>query len=285
MHLGCISGGQVFNIERGVRQGDVISPLLFNAGLEYAVRKWKRTFGNHGLQIGAVERLTNIRYADDIMIYAKSMEEFVNMLELLLPERASVGIELNALKTKILTNENLKKPCFAEVAGEIIEILYGENQHKYLGKMLTGDMTLRTNVEFEHRLHAAWANFQKYKQIILNKHVSLKLRLNFFDHVVSPTAMFGIATLPLTKVQIQKLDVVQRRMLRSIVGWGRMTDESWQDTMRRMNSRLDFAVTLHPVRKWLERFFSASFTANTLEQRYYSDFLPVISMHSKSKHP
>jgi hypothetical protein len=84
-----------------------------------------------------------------------------------------------------------------------------------------------------------WAKFLTYKRIILNKQVSLKLKLKRFDSVVSPTAMFGLAILPLTKVQIDKLDVVQRRMLRSIVGWVRTHNEQWQDTMRRMNGRFE----------------------------------------------
>ena len=45
--------------------------------------------------------MTNIRYADDIMIDAKSMEELVDMLKLLLPEFASIGLELNVSKQKI----------------------------------------------------------------------------------------------------------------------------------------------------------------------------------------
>jgi hypothetical protein len=61
---------------------------------------------------------------------------------------------------------------------------------------------LRTNVEFDHRLHAAWARFHKYRYSIFNKHVSLKLKLWFFDSVVPPTAMFGLAVLTLTKLQI-----------------------------------------------------------------------------------
>ena len=42
---GCISGWKTFDIQRGVRRGDVISSLLFNAGLGRALRKWKRKTG------------------------------------------------------------------------------------------------------------------------------------------------------------------------------------------------------------------------------------------------
>lgn len=76
------------------------APLFFNAGLEYAMRKWKEKLKNHGFHIGAVEALTNINHANDIMTHAKSMQEFVDMLELLLSEFASIVLELNVSKTK-----------------------------------------------------------------------------------------------------------------------------------------------------------------------------------------
>jgi hypothetical protein len=95
---GCISGREVFDIGRGARKGDVISLLFFNANLEHALRQWKRTLKTNGFQIGAVQRLTNVRYADDIMIHAKCMDELVDMLEQkkkpLRLELASIGLEL-----------------------------------------------------------------------------------------------------------------------------------------------------------------------------------------------
>ena len=55
-----------------VEQGAIISPLLFNAGSELAIRRWKAKLSEHGIMLNGGERLTNIRYADDLMLYAES---------------------------------------------------------------------------------------------------------------------------------------------------------------------------------------------------------------------
>ena len=52
-------------------------------------------------------RLTNVRYADDVMLFAKSVGELTSMNELLVEAFASVGLELDTSKSKILTNENV----------------------------------------------------------------------------------------------------------------------------------------------------------------------------------
>ena len=56
--------GKTFPIQRGVKQGDVISPLLFNAGLEHVMRKWELRLQHCGFDLGNGEILTNVRYAD-----------------------------------------------------------------------------------------------------------------------------------------------------------------------------------------------------------------------------
>ena len=65
---GRVQGSRSFDISRGVRQGDVISSLLFNAVIEYVFQRWKRRLSCHGwLLLAGVERLTNTRYADDFL--------------------------------------------------------------------------------------------------------------------------------------------------------------------------------------------------------------------------
>eukprot|EP00973_Karenia_brevis_P041157 5693657-Karenia_brevis.AAC.1 len=69
-----------FQMSRGVRQGDALSGFLFNITIEMAFRKWKMTLKEHGWQLDPhTERLTNLRFADDIMILGKSQAELQEM--------------------------------------------------------------------------------------------------------------------------------------------------------------------------------------------------------------
>ena len=134
------------------------------------------------------------------------------------------------------------------------------NSAQILGRNFSGIFLTRRNSEFAHRLQVAWNKFHKYKHILLNKHVSLVLRLKLFDAVVSPAMLFGLATLPLAKGCLQKLGVVQIRMLRSIVGWVRIHDDlSWRDIMVQMNHKLAIAKTLFLMEGWADRLFRSKF--------------------------
>ena len=95
--------------------------------------------------------------------------------------------------------------------------------------------------------------------MLTNKHVALKLRLKFFDSVCSPTILFGLATLPLSKSQLRRLDVTQRKMLRTIVGWVAVDSTDWKTTMQRMNEKLGAALRLYPISLWSDAVFRKQF--------------------------
>jgi hypothetical protein len=60
---------------------------------------------------------------------------------------------------------------------------------------------------------------------LTNTHISIKLRLRLFDAIVTPTILFGLITMPLTPSDLNQLDAIQHRMLRSLVGWVCLRDE------------------------------------------------------------
>ena len=91
---GSIDGKVFFAIRRGVKQGDVLSAILFNAVLEEAFIQWKSKLVSEGFLLKEnTSRLTNVRYADDILLFAKSREELEMMMVLLIVELGKVGLD------------------------------------------------------------------------------------------------------------------------------------------------------------------------------------------------
>ena len=71
--------------------------------------------------------------------------------------------------------------------------------------------------------------------------------------------LFSLHTLALTNVQWESINVLQRKMLRLIVGWVRMNGEDWSETMRRMNHRISVALELFPIPPWTEQLAKRQF--------------------------
>ena len=133
-----------------------------------------------------------------------------------------------------------------------MEILRATDSRKYLGCLLSGDLKQRGRANLRHRLRCAWAKFGKIKATLIDKHVDVKLRLRLFDAVVTPCALYGLTTAPLTAKDEDQLAVTQRKMLRLIVGYVKHAADSWADMYRRLRTRLESALTKQPIRDWTQ---------------------------------
>ena len=83
-----------FRIERGTKQGNPISPILFNACLESILRKIKAKWRKkkHGITLKATERRTNLRFADDLLLIGTSLAQARAMLSDLISEASKYGL-------------------------------------------------------------------------------------------------------------------------------------------------------------------------------------------------
>ena len=174
-------------------------------------------------------------------------------------ELAKVGISLNAGKTKVLTTSDDNNVEPLDLGGQPVEILTGDMAHKYLGRKLCGNLRAMSSYEVGHRIQIAWMRFHQHRDILTNKHLSRYSRIKFFDAVITPTILFGLSSCAMTRARMCSLDTLQRRMLRKIVGWTRVVDEPWEDTMRRMRLKVDSALTEYPMEDWSAQLLRRQF--------------------------
>ena len=104
-------------IGKGVRQGCILSPCLFNFYAEYIMRNAGLEETQAGIKI-AGRNINNLRYADDISLMAESEEELKSPLMKVKVESEKVGLKLNIQKTKITASS----PATSwEIDGETVE--------------------------------------------------------------------------------------------------------------------------------------------------------------------
>ena len=92
-----------FQIRKGVRQGCILSPCLFNLYAEYIMRNAGLEEAQAGVKI-AGRNTNNLTYADDTTLMAESKEELKNLLIKVKEESEKVGLKLNIQETKIMAS-------------------------------------------------------------------------------------------------------------------------------------------------------------------------------------
>ena len=92
-----------FQIGKGLRQGSILSPCLFNLYAEYIMRNAGLKEAQAGIKI-ARRNINNLRYADDTTLMAESEEELKSLLTKVKEESGKVGLKLNIQTTKIMAS-------------------------------------------------------------------------------------------------------------------------------------------------------------------------------------
>ena len=121
-----------FQIGKGVHQGCILSPCLFNLHAEYIMRTTGLDEAQAGIKI-AGRNITNLRYADDTILMAESEEQLNSLLVKLKEESEKVGLKLSIQKTKIIASDPITS---WEIDGETVETVA---DCIFLGSKITAD--------------------------------------------------------------------------------------------------------------------------------------------------
>jgi hypothetical protein len=200
-------------IARGVRQGDPVSPVLFNAALEGVIRKLD--WANRGIKIDG-RYLSNLRFADDIALTAETPEELQDLLQELSDQAASFGLKINEDKTAWLGSGGLVTG--SNEGGERFQVKLNEKtiertaSYVYLGRLLTMPMDLKA--ELRRRVQAGWAAFAGLKSYLTARRVPMKHKRRLFNSNVLPAMLYGCETWAAKKEDLKMLEVAQRRIER-----------------------------------------------------------------------
>ena len=138
-----------FQIGKGVRQGCILSPCLFNLYAAYIMRNTGLNEAQAGIKI-ARRNINNLRYADDTTLMAESEEELKSLLMQVKEESEKVGLKLNIQKTKIMATDPITS---WQIDGETVEqwqiLFFGAPESL---QMVTAAMKLKDAYSLEEKL-------------------------------------------------------------------------------------------------------------------------------------
>ncbi len=216
--------GEKFQVRRGVKQGDPLSPNIFNAVLEEVFRHldWREQgLKIKDLNLNTIKNLNNLRFADDIAIISKTAKELKEMVEDLKRESAKVGLSVNFSKTKIITNTN-KFESF-KIEHNEMEVVH---EYRYLGQIMSFEKKMEK--ELKVRKANAWKAFWAQKTILKGK-MNLRSKIRILERTVYPVITCRAQVWACTKKQIMKMKTTQHSMLRNILGIRLKDKRSIQD--------------------------------------------------------
>ena len=197
-----------FQIGKGVRQGCILSPCLFNFYAEYIMRNAGLEEAQAGIKI-ARRNINNLRYADDTTLMAES-EELKSLLMKVEEESEKVGLKLNIQKTKIMASGPITS---WEIDGETVETV---SHFIFLVSKITADGV--GSHEIKRCLLLGKKVTTNLDSILKNRDITLSTKVRLVKAMVFPVVMYGCESCTIKKAEHQRIDVFElwcwRRLLR-----------------------------------------------------------------------
>jgi Reverse transcriptase (RNA-dependent DNA polymerase). len=202
-----------FQIRTGLRQGDGLSPTLFNVVLD-KIMKTLWTKNNSGAVIGTKNKNVKIKclaFADDLALLAETEQEAIAQIDELKEIAERVGLQISFTKTEMMsTNKDFRRRTVKTKYGRIKTT----KQFKYLGETISNNGVDKMAIE-DRRLKLERLSFAT-RNIYNKKNLSTNAKLRHYNAVVKPVILYGVETASL--MNLEGLLKIERRILRKIYG-------------------------------------------------------------------
>ena len=198
-----------FQIGKGVRQGCILSPCLFNLYAEYIMRNTGLEEAQAGIKI-AGRNINSLRYADDTTIMAESKEDLKSLLMKVKEESGKVGLKLNIQKTKIMASGPITS---WEIGGETMETVA---DFIFLGSKITADGDC--SHEIKRCLLLGRKLMTNLDSILKSREITLPTKVCLVKAMIFPVVMYGCESWIIKKAEHRRIDAFElwcwRRLLR-----------------------------------------------------------------------
>ena len=181
-----------FQIGKGVCQGCISSPYLFNLHTEYIMRNSGMDEAQAGMKI-ARRNITNLRYANNITLMAGSKEELKSPLMAVKEESENAGLKLNIQKTKIVACGPITS---RQVDAETMETV---TDFIFLGSKITADGDCSHEIKRCFPLgRKAMTNLDS---ILKSRDITLPTKVRLVKAMVFPVVMYGCESWTVKKAE------------------------------------------------------------------------------------
>ena len=198
-------GTDWFQIGKGVHQGCILSPCLFNLYAEYMMPNAGLDEAQTGIKIAGTD-INNLRYIDDTTLMAES-EELKSLLMKVKEESEKIGLKLNIQKTKIMASSPITSWQIDEET--VADFIFG-------GSKITADG------DCSHEIKRCLLLGREVKtnldSILRSRGITLSTKVCLVKAMVFPVVMYGCESWTIKKAECRRIDALElwcwRRLLR-----------------------------------------------------------------------
>ena len=227
-----------FSIKKGVRQGCLMSPMLFNFYSEEVMRQAVDELTGTGITISG-QVFNNLRYADDIVLIATSPAGLQSLLNEVDKVSGEFQLEINSRKTKVMAATRDLEDLNIYCRGVLLEKV---DKFKYLGSSI--EQSADVSQEIRVRLGAARSALSSLNTLWKDRALFTSTKLKLLHTLVWPVALYGCESWTLKAADINRLKAFEMTCYRCVlrIRWSdRRTNES---VLREMQTQRQIVATV-----------------------------------------